>query len=174
MGWHDRMPACGAGASASPSYTSGPVSLGPDNPTWRKLYGALASLAAKCGGAFAFVIDEGNGLWCIGLPDSGPTTVTMPEDRAAARFYQSEMVPRLRAMRRGTRFEVAKTDGDDCYVGASFAGIYAVVVWFDEAFDPTFVRLLLRRALPAIEALTLALPPSGGPGFDVGAQKIRA
>jgi hypothetical protein len=32
----------------------------------------------------------------------------------------------------------------------------------------------LRRALPAIEALTLALPPSGGPGFDVGAQKTRA
>ncbi len=153
---------------------SRPVPLGPDNPAWRELYGALARLAAECGGSFAFVIDEGNGLWCVGLANSGPTTVTMPEDRAAARFYQSEMVPRLRAMRRGTPFDVAKVDGDDRYVGASFAGIYAVVVCFDGAFAPALVRARIRRAVPEIEALTLGLPPSGGPGFDEGAQRVRA
>jgi hypothetical protein len=150
------------------------VALGPDNPAWKKLYGALAKLAAECGGAFAFVIDAGNGLWCVGLANSGPTTVTMPEDRAADRFYQSEMVPRLTAMRRGSRLDVAKTDGEDRYVALSFAGIYAAVVWFDGAFDPSVVRARIRRALPEIEALTMALPPSDGPGFDEGAQKIRA
>jgi hypothetical protein len=160
---------------------------------WKKLYEALANLAAESGGDLAFVIDIGNVPWCIARATPAPWLVTMEdgtiisskdhmastfitqaEERAAARFYKSEMVPRLTAMRRGTRFDVAKTEGDDCYVGMSFAGIYAVAVWFDEPFDPAFVRLLVRRALPEIEALTLGLPPSGGPGFDAGAQKIRA
>jgi hypothetical protein len=81
----------------------------------------------------------------------------MPEDRAADRFYQAEMVPRLTGLRRGIRLDVAKPDGDDRYVAVSFAGIYALVVWFDGG-----------------ESLTVALPPSGGPGFDEGAQKVRA
>src|SRR5580658_2806538 len=99
-----------------------------------KLYVALARLAAECGGPFAFVIDEGNGLWCVGLADQGPTTSTSHEDRAADRFYRDEMVPRLAAIRRGHRVDVAKVDGDDRYLAASFAGIYAVVVWFDRDF----------------------------------------
>jgi hypothetical protein len=84
------------------------------------------------------------------------------------------MVPRLAAIQRGTRLDVAKTHGDDRYVALSFAGIYAVVVWFHAAFDPAVVRARIRRALPEIESLTLALPPSGGPGFDEGAQQVRA
>jgi hypothetical protein len=98
----------------------------------------------------------------------------MPEDRAADRFYQAEMVPRLTGLRRGIRLDVAKPDGDDRYVAVSFAGIYALVVWFDGGFDPALVRARIRRALPEAESLTVALPPSGGPGFDEGAQKVRA
>jgi hypothetical protein len=69
---------------------------------------------------------------------------------------------------------VTKVDGDDRYVATSFAGIYAVIVWFAGPFEPDMIRAKLRRALPEIEALTLAMPPSGGPGFDEGAAKIRA
>jgi hypothetical protein len=152
----------------------GIVALGPDDPTWSKLYAALASLAAACGGTFAFVIDEGNGLWCVGLADASPTTATAHEDRAADRFYRSEMVPRLAGLRRGSRMDVVKVDGDDRYVAMSFAGIYAVVVWFDRSFEPAFVRARIRRAIPEIEALTLALPPSGGPGTDQAAGRVRA
>jgi hypothetical protein len=141
---------------------------------WTKLYAALAMLAAGCGGPFAFVIDQGNGLWCVGIRGTPPTTATEHEDRAADRFYQAEMVPRMAAMRRGARLDVAKVDGDDRYVAVSFTGIYAVVVWFDGSFDPATVRVKVRRALPEIEALTLALPPSGGPGSDEGAVKLRA
>src|SRR5579864_6953419 len=79
------------------------VVLGPHDPTWKKLYEALASLAVACGGMFAFVIDEGNGLWCVGLADSGATTSTADEDRAAGRFYEREMVPRREQLRRGKR-----------------------------------------------------------------------
>ena len=67
-----------------------------------------------------------------------------------------------------------KNADDDCYAAMSFAGIYAVVVWFDRAFESALVRARIRRALPEIEALTLALPPSGGPGSDEAAAKVRA
>ncbi len=72
---------------------------------------------------------------------------------------------------------VAKTEGDDRYVAESFAGIYAVVVWFDRPFEPPLVHARIRRSLPEIEALILALPPpggSGGPGSDDVAARLRA
>jgi hypothetical protein len=150
------------------------VPLGPHVPAWKKLYDALAALGAACGGAFAFVIDEGNGLWCVGLAESGPARSTEAPDRAADRFYRDEMVPRLAGLRGGVRMSVAKVDGQDRYVAESFAGIYAVVVWFGGNFQPELVRARVRRALPEIEALTLALPPPGGPGGDEAAAKLRA
>jgi hypothetical protein len=52
------------------------VALGPDHPIWKKLYEALGKLAEVCGGPFAFVIDEGNGLWCVGLSNTPATTAT--------------------------------------------------------------------------------------------------
>jgi hypothetical protein len=150
------------------------VPLGPGEPTWDKLYEALALLAEECGGAFAFVTDAGNGLWCVADPTLMPTASTPREDRAADRFYRSELEPRLAAMRRGSKIEVARVDGDDRYVASSFANIYALVVWFEGSFEPAFVRRRIHRALPEIEALIMGLPPSGGPGADQGAGKLRA
>lgn len=148
--------------------------LGPHVPEWKKLYDALAALAGACGGAFSFVIDEGNGLWCIGLAESGPTSSTEAAESAADRFYRNEMVPRVAGLRRGLRMSVANVDGQDRYVAESFAGIYAVVVWFEGPVQPDLVRARVRRALPEIEALLLALPPPGGPGGDEPAAKLRA
>jgi hypothetical protein len=150
------------------------MSLGPSHPVWTKLYTALASLASECGGTFAFVLDEGNGLWCVGLPHQAPTTFTAHENRAADRFYRDVIVPKMTSLRRGVHLDVAKVDGDDRHAALSFAGIYVVVVWFDAPFDPSLVRARLRRALPEVEKLTLALPPYDGPGTDEGAARARA
>jgi hypothetical protein len=150
------------------------VLLGPHHAGWRQLYEALATLAKSCGGAFAFVLDEGNGLWCVGIAGEPPTVSTNHEDRAADRFYDREMVPKMVAMRRGARLHAVRTDPPDLYVGLSFASIYAVVVWSDTAFDPALVSARIRRALPEIERFTLALPPSDDPGTDAGAAKARA
>ena len=148
--------------------------LGPDHPTWKLLYEALAGLAARCGASFSFVLDEGNGLWCVGIPNVTPTTATSGEDRAADRFYRDEIVPRAASLRRGVPIDLANVEGKDRYVARSFAGIYAVVVWFDDDFEPDLVRARIRRAIPEIQALTLALPPSGGPDSDEGAGRLRA
>ena len=150
------------------------VSLGPENATWSKLYDALEQLARTSGGAFAFVLDEGNGLWCVGIPGEPATTATSGEDRCADRFYAREVHPHETDLRHGIVLDVAVTEGDDRYVAISFASIYVVVVWFERDFDPRLVRARIRKALPEIEAFTLALPPSPGPGTDTAAGKLRA
>jgi hypothetical protein len=153
------------------------VVLGPSHATWSKLYEALARLAADCGGSFAFVIDEGNGLWCVGIPGLPPVGSTPRQDRLADGFYAAEIVPRMKSMQRGARFDAIKTTGDaGGYCASSFAGIYAVVVWFEDpsTMTPFLVRAKVRRTIPAIEALVLALPPSGGPGTERAAAKLRA
>jgi hypothetical protein len=100
--------------------------------------------------------------------------MTSGENAAADRFYRAEIVERASALRKGAKLDIAKTDGADRYAALSFAGIYALVVWFDDAFGSALVKARIRRALPNIERLTLSLPPSGGPGADEGAGKIRA
>jgi DNA-directed RNA polymerase specialized sigma24 family protein len=146
-----------------------------NSPVWRKLYEALEKLAWLSGGAFAFVIDGGNGLWCVARADSEPA-IWIPGGslRATARFYEKELVPRLAEMRRGKPLYVANVGDADRYVAASFAGIYAVVVWFDKEFDPANVRAKIQRMLPEIQAHTLALPPWDGPGCHAGAVRARA
>ena len=147
------------------------MTLGPGHPTWTALYDALAELALACGGSFAFVLDEGNGLWCVGIADEAPTTNTLHANRFADRFYGAEVVPRLDSIRRGVSWEAIRTEPKDRYVALSFAGIYVLVVAFDTEVQPQMVRARMRRALPAIEALTLALPPSGGPGSEAAARR---
>lgn len=147
------------------------MALGPSHPTWSALYDALAALALECGGAFAFVVDEGNGLWCVGLANEPPTTATHRENQFADRFYAVEVVPRMASIRRGVGWEAVRLEPNDRYVALSFAGIYVLVVAFDADFAPHMARARMRRAVPTIEALTLALPPSGGPGSEAMAQR---
>jgi hypothetical protein len=163
------------------------MALGPAHDIWEKLYAALRALAEGAGGSFAFLVDDGNGLWCVGLKDTPPTIATAPQNEAADRFYRNEVIPHLSALRRGERIEIIRGDVDtagrpsnatsettDRYIGMSFAAIYVVVVWFDAAFPAPFVRARIKRALPEIEALMLSMPPWGGPGTDAGAGKARA
>jgi len=146
---------------------------------WEKLYGSLRVLAEGAGGSFAFVVDQGNGLWCVGLPRTPPTIATTPQNEAADRFYREEVIPRLSALRRGERIEIVRGDGDtgassDRYVAISCAAIYMVVVWFKAPFSAQLVRARIKRSLAEIEALLVSMPPWGGPGTDAGAGKARA
>jgi hypothetical protein len=147
------------------------VKLGVDQPVWKKLYEELSSLAATSGGAFAFVLDEGNGLWCVGVPNREPMSQTFEENRAADRFYAAEVASLADSLRRGGRIDVAKVDGDDRYVALSFATIYVLVVWFKGDFEVPLVRARMRRVLPNIEALVIDLPPDGGAGGGTGGGK---
>ena len=148
--------------------------LGPHHPVWRKLYEALKKFATHCDGEFASVMDVGGVPWCI-APAQLPAGLDPLEGlRAAKRFYEIELVPRMAILRRGQRVHIAKDEGADRYVAVSFAGIYVVVVWFDEEVETAYMRPKILRMLPEIQSLTLALPPWPGPGCDEGATRVRA
>ncbi|WP_437953469.1 hypothetical protein WME98_24390 [Sorangium sp. So ce296] len=144
--------------------------LSDDVPEWKALRDTLRDLVARAGAAAAAVIDESNNIWC-----AWPVASTVPP--LAARFAERELAGRPGpSLRRGGRLRVAHPAGspDDSYMAESFGGIYVLVLWFNGPFDPDFQRARLRRELPRIEALTVALPPPDGPDATEGAAKQRA
>jgi hypothetical protein len=145
------------------------MTLGPSNPAWRRLLQALEKLANDTGAAF--VVDEGNGLWCTAVTGTRPIGGSYTE--LADRFYRNVIAPRARDLQRGGRIEAVKVDGDDRYVALSFAGIYVLVLCFVAAFDVFGARAKMRAALPEIERLVMMLPPSGGPAGNEGAATKR-
>jgi hypothetical protein len=155
------------------------MALGPDVPGWLSLHEALIELVIACRGAFAAVVDEGNGLWCIGRPTTDATLDSAAPDneRAMDQFYRAEIAPRSTSLRRGVKLDIVcrpdAADGEPRYIAESFASIYVLVMWFDGPFEAELARARLKRALPRIEALTLSLPPSG-PETGEGAGKARA
>ena len=149
------------------------MALGRDNPTWKQLFDVLAKLASDCGGVFAFVVDEGNGLWCVGIP-TPPQAIAYHAEELADGFYRDVVAPRMGELRRGGKIDTAKLEDPAQYVALSFASIYVAVVWFDGDFDPFTARMKTRRALPIIESLIVALPPPGGPSAGEGAGGMRA
>jgi hypothetical protein len=149
------------------------VALGPQDPTWKKLYEAMASVAGDAKASFAFVLDCSNGLWCVAIPGRPPTIATHREDGAADDFFQAEVEPRLARPGGQHAFAVIKDAARDGYVALPFAGIYFLVLWFEEPFQAELVRARMKRALPVIEALTVALPPTDGPTTEAAAVRLR-
>lgn len=144
--------------------------LGPSNHAWRRLSELLGQLAVETRAGVAFVVDEGNGLWCT----VGGTELTgQSYSEIADRFYRDVIAPRASDLRRGGRIDAVKVDGDDRYIATSFAGIYVLVIWFAGSFDPFGARAKMRAALPEIERLVVALPPGGGPAGNEGARRLR-
>lgn len=130
----------------------------------------LAQLTEHCGGVFAAVVDEGNALWATGFARTASDI--KGAERAADRFYKREIAPRALDMRRGATLSVQCREGSDLYIAESFAALYVVVIWFGDYFEPELARAYLLRELPRIEAITLSLPPIGGPGNTTGAASL--
>ena len=153
-----------------PSCYIRPMLLGDEIPEWKALRDALRDLVTHAGGCAAAVVDASGSLWCIW--PVAPTTLPPAE-----RFLERELAePQRVALRRGGRLRVAHPaePSEDSYLAASFGGIYVLVLWFKGSFDPDFQQARLRRELPRIEALTVALPPPDGPEAGEGAAKQRA
>lgn len=135
--------------------------LGPLNAAWRALYFALADVAVRCSGAFAFVVDTSHNIWCLGAPKRRPATVYAELNACVATFCNVEL-PKRRVAVDG--FCVARVDGVDRYVAMSLDGQLIAGVWFDSDEVPSeaAAKALLRRELPLISSLVNQLPPLGG------------
>lgn len=150
---------------ARPLTYNGPVALGPSVPEWAALVRALVALAERTGAQNAFVTDAWGHLWCRARAPERPERVL-----ALARTVVDRAA---KPLVRGGRIDEGAFGDDGGWYARSFAGVYLVLIVFDRAIDHELVRAALIDALPAIEALTLALPSPDGPGSASGAAKMR-
>jgi hypothetical protein len=142
------------------------VALGLHVPEWLALRVELVKLSRSCRAFYVGVMSTGNVLWCSNRID----------DELADAFYLAEIAPRRFQMRRGIPIDIAVRLGPCTCVARSFASIYVLLVCgnrHDKKFDVVHVRSEMRRELPLIEALTIALPPLN-PEPTKGVGKLRA
>jgi hypothetical protein len=125
------------------------------SPEWQRLADALGDLSRESGATNGYVLDAWANLWCAGNDlylggESGPIM----------ELTQAQLLSLPRPLNRGGRIDRAQ----GLTYFRSFAGIYVVVLRFQAPFDLAALRPVVTKALPRIEALTLALPPPEGPG----------
>lgn len=114
----------------------------------------LTLLAGQCGASCAFVVDTTGQAYGASDP--------LPEDWAAHAEAVGPLVvaaTREHPLRRGGHLHLVRSVEPPFVAAESFAGVYLLILLFDEAFDGSLVSAVVRRALPEIEALTVALPP---------------
>jgi hypothetical protein len=140
------------------------VALGPAVPEWAALADALAALTARSGARNVFVVDAWGHLWCRARAHDDSDRVLALATTVLARA--------AKPLTRGGRLDVGHVGDDTAWYARSFAGVYVVLLVFDAAFDELAVRRSVIAALPEIEALTVALPPPGGPDASSGAAKL--
>ncbi|MDO9022794.1 MAG: hypothetical protein Q8S73_10375 [Deltaproteobacteria bacterium] len=114
----------------------------------------LTTLTAQCGASCAFVLDTTAQAYGAStpLPDDWSTLVdeVVPLVVAATRDHP---------LRKGGHLHLMRSVEPPFAAAESFAGVYMVVLLFETPFVAAEVSALVRRALPEIEALTVALPP---------------
>ncbi|MDI1484462.1 hypothetical protein [Polyangium sp. y55x31] len=144
------------------------MTLGITNPEWRELSDELAKLARAANGANAIVFDAWGHLWCRAfyLGELGQPAVLKD-----ARAVLDELpVP----LTKGGKLDRVR-ESDDCpSYWRSYAGIYVLALYFNRPISVPLVARLVTKALTRIEALTVRLPPPGGPESTAGAGKLEA
>ena len=126
----------------------------------------LARLAEDCGAEFAALLDASNVLWA-----HGPVRVSVASKVNS--FYRAEVAAHAQELYKGRPLKVHSPEGSARYYAESFASIYIALLWFTVPFSLSNARAYLRNRLPQIKALTLCLPPHGGPGATAAARRLR-
>ena len=114
----------------------------------------LTTLAGWCGASCAFVLDTTG-------QDYGASSPLPDGWQALAEAVVPLVIEATREhpLRKGGHLHLLRSVEPPFAAAESFAGVYMVLLLFDAPFHAGDVSALVRQALPAIEALTVALPP---------------
>jgi hypothetical protein len=112
--------------------------------------------------------------------DGDPWEDDPPSEESPDTTAQLESIRKVRALReleglhKGHHLSHSERGDDGGYLVRSFAGIYCLVLTFDQPFDEIRAERAVRDALPRIERLVLALPPLDPEPIAKGAVARRA
>jgi hypothetical protein len=133
------------------------------------LEGELRALVLRSGGAATAVIDAHSPvIWAKTEGGEEPAAVLLSDALGRARA-----LPQMAELHKGGHLAYALREEGFGLLVRSFAGIYALVVAFDHAFDEIRAERAVRDALPRIERLVLALPPLDPDPLPAGVVALR-
>ena len=116
----------------------------------------LARLVEVTKAGFSAVVDEGGHLFAWSrVLDAGELA------RVGSHMDEALASTPGKSLRRGGKVRVLGHAPGRYYVAMSFAGVYVVLLCFEDKYLLGPVMAHLRRALPDIEQLTTSLPPDG-------------
>ncbi len=142
--------------------------LGPEVPEFRELCTTLERLALASGSSNAVVLDAWYELWCRAR------VLSFHDQDLVISILRRALATTDKPLVQGGRVHWVDTEGDPPAFAVSFAGVYVLLLWFPEPFSELAVRRAVHQALPAIEALTIALPPPDGLAVGSGADPARS
>jgi len=128
----------------------------------------LDRLATDVYATNAFVFDAWGLVWCEASFSDEPTR------RVLFSQIKSVLEGCQKPLYQGGKLEQMFGSLDPPLFCHSFASVYVLGLWTSKSTNEFLMRKALRKALPKIEALTLALPPPGGGNPNSGAQHGRA
>ncbi len=130
------------------------------------LHHELLALQLRTQAKNVLVCDQSANAWCAASMVDLPN----PAGDILERALRSRGPGKMRI---GVRVSHADVDTAPYYLAESFGGIYLVLLWFWEPFDPALQQGHVRRALPRIARLTISLPPPDGPQRNAAVIPLR-
>jgi hypothetical protein len=125
---------------------------------WQELRRELEVVAKAVRAFNVYVLDAWDHMWCAahGFSEAPREDLVKLVEAGVARGRTP--------LARGGQLDIAMSDRQGHRYLRTYGSCYVLLIRFSAAFDAVAVRASVGATLPRLEALTLRLPISGGPG----------
>jgi len=125
---------------------------------WQELQRELELVAKSLGAFNVYVLDAWDNMWCAARGFSEE-----PRDDLV-RLVEAGVARGRTPLARGGHLDIAMSDRMGHRYLRTYGSCYVLLARFSGAFDVATVRASIGATLSRLEAMTLRLPISGGPG----------
>jgi len=139
-----------------------------DTLEWRALRDELEAISARTHAFNAYVFDAWDNLWC-----SAHSFESVASDDLLGFVHRMLARSHVSLVRGGVLDDCVSDSRGYVYV-RSYASCYVLVLRFSSRPECSLARAVVEAELDKLEALTLKLPPSDGPGTSGAESANRA